>query len=342
MESLKRVSRRAQDRSSRGLVRSNAPRYRLSTSDRPCRCGRRERCQDEAARSPHQRLRAAAAGMKTRPGGFRLLLALLLLAVPLAVAAWGLGGYSAQRERNNADTRLIDSLELRRRRLPRLVSDVDSAATTLATSGACSTSFSTAHPTPRLEDAGEQEHRRRADALARSDPGAAAVRRIDFLSKGRTVGQVVVFLPLDRSLVGLADARSRSRSGPADRAWPVARASSLRRGRCGSSPVRSARGPSTSGRAALGYRTVSEDLGPAAPQDQARRARAAAPRSTRRRDSARWRVVGLGLAVVARAARTWPMRCRPSIARSRVSRQERERAERVLAHVGRRCLPRRP
>ena len=60
----------------------------------------------------YQRTAASPRGGKssTRPGGFRLLAALLLLGVPLAVAAWGLGGYSAQRERNNADTRLIDSL----------------------------------------------------------------------------------------------------------------------------------------------------------------------------------------------------------------------------------------
>ncbi len=32
-------------------------------------------------------------------------------------------------------------------------------------------------------------------------PAAAAVRRIDFLSKGHTIGQVVVFLPLGNRLV---------------------------------------------------------------------------------------------------------------------------------------------
>ena len=32
-------------------------------------------------------------------------------------------------------------------------------------------------------------------------PSPAAVRKVDFLSKGRTIGQVIVFLPLDRHLV---------------------------------------------------------------------------------------------------------------------------------------------
>jgi PAS domain S-box-containing protein len=48
---------------------------------------------------------------------------------------------------------------------------------------------------------------------------------------------------------------------------------------------------------------------------------------------ARWRVIGLGVAgIVALLALAYAVS--PSIARSRVSRQERERAERVLAHVG--------
>src|SRR5205807_2533554 len=49
-------------------------------------------------------------GMSTRPGRVMLIAALLLLAIPLAVAVWGFGGYSAQRERNNADAQLARSL----------------------------------------------------------------------------------------------------------------------------------------------------------------------------------------------------------------------------------------
>src|SRR5207248_982227 len=71
-------------------------------------------------------------GTSTRPGGARLPAALLLLAVPLVVAAWGLGGYSAQRERNNADTRLIDSLNSAGGVYRDVLSNVDSAATSLS------------------------------------------------------------------------------------------------------------------------------------------------------------------------------------------------------------------
>src|SRR3954462_9805619 len=68
----------------------------------------------------------------TRPGGFRLPAALLLLAIPLAVAAWGLGGYSAPRGRNNADPQLIDSLNSAGGLYRGLLSNVDSAATRLS------------------------------------------------------------------------------------------------------------------------------------------------------------------------------------------------------------------
>ena len=68
----------------------------------------------------------------TRPGKIRLTAALLLLAAPLAVAAWGLGGYAAQRERNNADARLTSGLDSAGAGYRALVSDADSAATSLA------------------------------------------------------------------------------------------------------------------------------------------------------------------------------------------------------------------
>jgi PAS domain S-box-containing protein len=162
-------------------------------------------------------------------------------------------------------------------------------------------------------------------------PAAAAIRKVDFLSKGRTIGQVVVFLSLDRQLVdwlsrrvdlggpqqlGLveggrlvgAERTLRVESGP-----PVGRAGDARA-------------------AGSDFRAVAEDLGSAA-----HRTRLAAlepsPNIDSRASLARWRVVGLGFAVIA-ALLAMAYAVSPSIARSRVSRQERERAERVLAHVG--------
>jgi PAS domain S-box-containing protein len=269
----------------------------------------------------------------TRPGKIRLSAALLLLAAPLAVAVWGLGGYAAQRERNNADARLTATLNSAAGGYRALVSDADSAATARARRRRVQHELlhgpshvliwrirpSTEHPNGELK----RWHRPR--------PAAAAVRTVDFLSKGRTVGRVVVFLPLDRSLVKWltrpVSLRDRQELGlalagslvTATRTLPV------ESGALGSSP-----GDIQAG--GVGYRAVSEDLGPAAHESRL----AALVRSSTidsKASAARWRVVGLGLALVAAlVALAYAMS--PSIARSRVSRQERERAERVLAHVG--------
>jgi two-component system, OmpR family, phosphate regulon sensor histidine kinase PhoR len=82
----------------------------------------------------------------------------------------------------------------------------------------------------------------------------------------------------------------------------------------------------------VGYRTVAVGLGSTA---NGTRLVALEPGSSieSKADSARWRVMGLGLALIA-ALLALAYAVAPSIARSRVSRQERERAERVLAHVG--------
>ena len=269
----------------------------------------------------------------TRPGKIRLTAALLLLAAPLAVAAWGLGGYAAQRERNNADARLTSRLDSAGAGYRALVSDADSAATSLANKPRVQHELlhgpshvliwrirpSTEHPRGELR------------RWRRPLPAAAAVRKVDFLSKGRTVGQVVVFLPLDRSLVGWLTRHVSLRSGQElvlGRGASVVtstRTLRLESGALGPRPVDIRAGD-------LGYRTVSEDLGPAAHKTRlAVLERSSAIDSTA--DSARWRAVALGLALVA-ALLALAYAMSPSIARSRVSKQERERAERVLAHVG--------
>src|SRR5262249_49397456 len=143
-------------------------------------------------------------------------------------------------------------------------------------------------------------------------------------------GRVVVFIPLDSSFVAwleknpqigsrqeLGLARGRSLVG-------AERTALIGSGR----PVRI---PSDIRAGGVGYRTVAIRL-PAA-----QRTRLAALEQSSsieaRADSARWRVMGLGLALIA-ALLALAYAVSPSIARSRVSRQERERAERVLAHVG--------
>src|SRR5207248_9295201 len=96
---------------------SRFPRHARSSLDLPIGAPPSERRRPEIGR---------------RPGRVRLIAALLLLAAPLAVAAWGLGGYSAQRERSNADARLAESLNSAGEIYRNLVSAADAAASRLA------------------------------------------------------------------------------------------------------------------------------------------------------------------------------------------------------------------
>src|SRR4029079_2549402 len=113
-------------------VRSEGPRYRLSMSDRPfvAAVGAASRMKPAAALTgapvPQRR------GLSLRPGGVGLIAALLLLAAPLAVAAWGLGNHAAQRERNDADAALTAGLDSASGVYRSALLNVDSAAARLA------------------------------------------------------------------------------------------------------------------------------------------------------------------------------------------------------------------
>ncbi len=261
----------------------------------------------------------------SRPGRVWLIAALVLLAAPLAVAVWGLGGNAAQRERNNADTRLTKRLNSAVRDYRTVVSDADAAATRLANNRQVhqvliwSLRPSKEHPQGQLT------------RWHGSIPAAAVVRHVDFVTKGRTVGQVVVFLALDRHLVGWLTHRAQ----PADQQeLGLARGGKLvgaertlrvQSGRLypGAGDIRAGGGD---------YRALVEALGPTARGTSL----VALERSSAidsKANSARWRVMGLGFAVIL-AILAFAYAVSPSIARSRVSKQERERAERVLAHVG--------
>jgi two-component system, OmpR family, phosphate regulon sensor histidine kinase PhoR len=270
-------------------------------------------------------------GLTIRPGGVWLIAALLLLAVPLAVAAWGLGGYSAQRERNNADTQLADSLTRAVRDYRKLVSNADQAASNAANKPGVQRELqrSSSHALvwrmrPSVEHPKGQLSRWRGPV-----PAAAMVRKVDFLSKGGArLGKVVVFLPLDRQLVAWL---TRGPHLPGQQQLGLAHGRDLV-GSAGPLRLESARLPQGAGdiRAnGRGYRAFAEDVGSGI------QLAALEPSSVidAKANSARWRVVGLGLVVIA-ALLALAYSVSPSIARSRVSKQERERAERVLAHVG--------
>jgi two-component system phosphate regulon sensor histidine kinase PhoR len=271
--------------------------------------------------------------MSNRPGGFRLPVALVLLAVPLAVAVWGLGGFSAQRERNNADTQLIDSLNSAGGVYRGVVTDVDSTASRLANGRRVQHEFLRRHHRAavwRMRVNSKHPHGQ-VTRWHGPIPATAAVRRIDFLSKGRTIGQVVVFLPLDgqflKWLIPRADLGGPQRIAFARRGGLIGADRTLR---IDSGSLAGRPGDIRAG--GVGYRTVGMDLGLGR---NGTRLAVLEPSShiDSKASFARWRVVGLGFAVIL-ALLAMAYAVSPSIARSRVSRQERERAERVLAHVG--------
>ena len=272
--------------------------------------------------------RGTARSTARPPGRVWLMAALLLLATPLAVAAWGLGGYSADRQRNDADARLARSLTSAGGVYRNLLSDAGTTASRLASQRRLQLAIlrGAHHVLSWRMAPGGGVARWRGPV-----PAAAAVRKVDVLSKGRTVGAVVVFVRLDPSLVAWltrhAGLRERQQLGLAYAGSLVTASRTL--------PIQSG-SPGTSGTevraGGLGYRSLATNLGgPRAGTKLVALERSSYVDSAA--NAARWRVTGVGFGLIAAllALAYWVS---PSIARSRVSRQERERAERVLAHVG--------
>jgi PAS domain S-box-containing protein len=266
---------------------------------------------------------------RVRPGKVGLIAALLLLGAPLVLAAVGLGGYSAQRVRSNADSRLASSLNAAGDVYRNLVLEAGSTATQLARAPRVQREFLRGRT--RLLIWRMSPDRRIAHWHA-AIPSAAARQTVDITSKkGRTLGQVVVFLPLDSSLVAWlsqrADLGDRRRLG-------IARAGTL----VGGGPTQRIQsgvlgtGANDVTVAGVSYRAVVEDLGRASKRIQL----VALERSSiidSDASASRWRVMGVGFGLIA-ALLALAYAVSPAIARSRVSRQERARAEHVLERVG--------
>jgi len=271
--------------------------------------------------------------MSIRPGGVRLIAALLLLAAPLVVAAWSLGGYAGQRAHDKADARLADSLNSAVGTYRRLLPEAQRRAGKLARKTRYQRELrsrrrdlywglhpSIVHPNGVL-------------VASPTLPAGVAARSVAVLSPtgGRRIGQVVVFLPVDSPFVAWLTRHSQLEGqqelGLAQ-GHSLVGADGTRRIGVGT-PVRT---PSDIRADGVGYRTVAFTVGSGA---NGVRLVALEPSSAieSTANTARWRVVGLGLALIA-ALLALAYAVAPSIARSRVSRQERERAERVLGHVG--------
>jgi PAS domain S-box-containing protein len=255
---------------------------------------------------------------------------LLLLALPLAVAVWAFGGFAAKRERNNADQELVRELSASASVYQRLVADKRHTALRLARSRRVGRAF--AENDERELRAIEQAH-----PWIVLVPGAAGglrgpevEARVDVIGRGRTIGRVLVVPPFDRSLVQAIAKRERL---PDDRlGFLLDRRLVLQDGigRITSRPE--SRKPVDLRTRALEYRAVALSLG----QQQA----APALITVRKRseiaaaaDDVRWRVIGIGLGLIA-AVLVIAYAVAPAIARGRLSRQQRDQAERVLAHLG--------
>jgi two-component system phosphate regulon sensor histidine kinase PhoR len=266
----------------------------------------------------------------TRPGSVRLIAALVLLAAPLVVAAWGLGGYAAQRERNNADARLTRSLNSAGSAYRALVSPADAAAGRLAGQKHVQLDFLHGGP-PVLTWSMDPESGKLSRSPGAAPPSAVAVRKVDVLSKGHMIGQVVVFVPLNSGFVG-ALTRRAARGARHELAIAQGRSLVTAQGRVRIDSGAVSESGSDLRAGGVRYRAVGTNLGRAASRvELVVLERSSFIDSTA--STARWRVMGLGLGLVlALLALAYAMS--PSIARSRVSRQEREQAERVLAHVG--------
>jgi two-component system, OmpR family, phosphate regulon sensor histidine kinase PhoR len=265
---------------------------------------------------------------RARPGKAGLIAALLLLGAPLALAAVVLGGYSAQRVRSNADSRLAASLNAAGDVYRNLVSEADSTARSLASGPRLQRYF--LHGRARELSWQMLPNSKRVHWHG-AVPAAAAVRTVDITSKGRTVGHVVVFLRLDSSLVAWlaqrADLGDRRRLG-IDRVGTLVGGGPPERIQSGALGT-GANDISLSG---VSYRAVAENLGRA----PSRIKLVALERSSiidSDASASRWRVMGVGFGLIA-ALLALAYVVSPAIARSRVSRQERAQAERVLERVG--------
>ena len=257
----------------------------------------------------------------------RLATGLLLLALPLAVAVWAFGGVAARRERSNADQRLVHVIngaapryEVRRKR-------AKLRATRIARDKRVQRAFirHDRRALRRLERTYAADNVLLLPGAAGGTSSVAAQASAVVTFRGKPVGRVLAGV-LDQSLARrLADGTQQ----PPDRLGFLVKRNLV----TGAGTVLLSRWPQTGKAADLGSNRVVAVRVPA----QVRRAGLVAlkPRSeiSAAADRVRWRVILVGLGVIA-ALLLIAYAVAPAIARSRLSRQQRDQAERVLAHLG--------
>jgi PAS domain S-box-containing protein len=245
------------------------------------------------------------------------------------VTVWTFGNYAARRERDNADQGLADALGAAGAAHRNMLDAAGQRARRIASSRRVQRAFLEG----REGELTRIQRTTRDVVLTRKPSGArippnAGTRTVEVLSEGRRIGRVIAFLPLDRRLAArLTETANGQRV--------VLRHDGILVGQNGSIRLQSRR-PLTGAHDlridGSSYRVVATRLG------EGKRAveLVALKRSSAidgEVNAARWRVMGVGFGLIA-ALLTIAYAVAPAIARSRVSRQERDQAERVLAHVG--------
>jgi two-component system, OmpR family, phosphate regulon sensor histidine kinase PhoR len=247
---------------------------------------------------------------------------LLLLALPLAVAVWAFGAVAGSRERSNADQRLVRRINAADKRYVKAYDSAQAAVVRIANDRRVQHAF--------------LRHDRRALRRLQSTYAAAgalllpgevapppAMARADVKVRGKLAGHVVA-RPLDREL-----ARRLAAGGRPDRLGLLVHNRITTGAGTVDIPARpEAQKPSD----VSSYRVIAvnvpasvrkADLVALEPQSDIS---AAATR-------ARWEAALVGLGVIA-ALLLIVYAVAPAIARTRLSRQQRDQAERVLAHLG--------
>ncbi len=241
------------------------------------------------------------------------------------------GGLAAKRERNNADQELVRELNSAGSVYTTLSGDARRTARRLARS-------------PRVARAFAGNHKRALRAIDRAHPwiilvpgasgglhGREVDTSVEVVGRGRTIGRVFVAAPFGQRLVGsIADKLDLPQGD--DPGFLLGRKLILEDGvgRIASHPETGK--PTDVRTKALDYRAVALPLreqrrGPALVTVRKKSEIAAAA------NDVRWRVIGIGLGLIA-ALLVTAYAVAPAIARSRLSRRQRDQAERVIAHLG--------
>jgi two-component system phosphate regulon sensor histidine kinase PhoR len=245
------------------------------------------------------------------------------------VAVWAFGNYAARRERDNADQQLAGALGAASAAYRNTLDAAGQRAGKIASSRRVQKAFLKGRESEltRIQRTKPNVVLTRRTSGAKIPPNAGT-RTVEVLSGGRRIGRVIAYVPLDRRLAArLSRATNGQRLALRHDAVLIGQNGSVRLQ--SRRPLRGTRDLLVAGSS---YRVVATRLGEGKPVVEL----VALKRSSSidgDANAARWRVMAVGFGLIA-ALLTIAYAVAPAIARSRVSRQERDQAERVLAHVG--------